>query len=303
MTGSQPKLSTEALGDFVNMHTANIRSDENRGVVDGLVYYAIAGDGRLFWHQYPPPNGLPVTNIEFAEHVVPIHDARLFKNPLRLDVEGAALHRHSSLVQDFYDEEELRAVGYPEAAAIARTVSGARQVFVFDHNIRRGAEAIKPNHLSAQKPVFHVHTDFSADAAPLRAMQYAIASGVDVLRAALESGRRIAVLNVWRPIVGPVQDCPLALCEASSLKPGDLLAADLLYPDRKGALYYLRFNPSHRWVYWSRMQEDEVWVFKNYDSATDGRSRFTPHTAFIETPTPAVPRESVEFRTFAVFDP
>jgi hypothetical protein len=51
------------------------------------------------------------------------------------------------------------------------------------------------------------------------------------------------------------------------------------------------------------MRTDEVWLFKNYDTATDGRARFTPHTAFVD-PTHAVvaARESVEFRTFAFFD-
>lgn len=88
--------------------------------------------------------------------------------------------------------------------------------------------------------------------------------------------------NVWRRLVEPLQDSPLAICDASSVGPPDLLSADLLYPDRTGEIYYAAFNPSHRWYYMPDMRMDEVWLFKNYDSATDGRSRFTPHTFFDE---------------------
>jgi len=40
-------------------------------------------------------------------------------------------------------------------------------------------------------------------------------------------------------------------------------------------------------------------LFKCYDSATDGRARFTAHTAFDDPTAPddAPPRESIEVRT------
>lgn len=101
----------------------------------------------------------------------------------------------------------------------------------------------------------------------------------------------------------PLRDHPLAICDASSVEERDLLATDLLYPHRTGEINYLAFNAAHRWCYASDMRTDEVWLFKNFDSATDGRARFTPHTAFIDPTYPHVKqsRESVEFRTFAFF--
>ena len=49
----------------------------------------------------------------------------------------------------------------------------------------------------------------------------------------------------------------------------------------------------------SEMTPDEALLLKCYDSATDGRTRFGPHTAFIDptTPADAAPRESIELRT------
>ncbi len=52
------------------------------------------------------------------------------------------------------------------------------------------------------------------------------------------------------------------------------------------------------------MRRDEALVFKTYDSARDGRARFTPHTAFCDpnTPADAPPRRSIETRVFAFFE-
>ena len=33
---------------------------------------------------------------------------------------------------------------------------------------------------------------------------------------------------------GPVRDMPLAVCDTTTVAPGDLVASDLIYPDRRG---------------------------------------------------------------------
>jgi len=45
---------------------------------------------------------------------------------------------------------------------------------------------------------------------------------------------RYAIINLWRPIRGPVLESPLTLCDAQSLSEEDLVASDLKYPDRTG---------------------------------------------------------------------
>jgi hypothetical protein len=56
-------------------------------------------------------------------------------------------------------------------------------------------------------------------------------------------GRRYEFIDVWRPIRGPLRDAPLAMCDARSVSPGDLVASDLIYHDRKGEIYLMRHNP------------------------------------------------------------
>jgi hypothetical protein len=111
-------------------------------------------------------------------------------------------------------------------------------------------------------------------------------------------------VNLWRPIRAPLRDFPLAICDASSLGPQQLTVVDLIYPDRRGEIHYLTYDPAQRWYYAPNMQVNEAWLIKNYDSAMDGTARFAAHSAFDE-PSRGVhvdPRESIEVRAFALFD-
>ena len=107
------------------------------------------------------------------------------------------------------------------------------------------------------------------------------------------SGARIVQINVWRPIRGPVERSPLALADASSVRPEDLIATDQVFPGRVGEIYHLAHNPSQRWYYAPRMTVDEVLLIKGWDSLDDGRAPFTPHGAFDlpDTPERIAPRK------------
>jgi hypothetical protein len=111
------------------------------------------------------------------------------------------------------------------------------------------------------------------------------------------------VINVWRPIRGSVEEAPLAVCDAQSIAPNDLVPTDLIYPDRVGEVYSLTYNPEHRWFYYPAMAPGEVLLIKTYDSLEDGRARFTAHTAFDDptTASDAAPRESIEVRALIFY--
>ncbi len=113
------------------------------------------------------------------------------------------------------------------------------------------------------------------------------------------------MVNVWRPIQGPIETAPLAVLDARSVADGDLVATDLVYPKRTGEIYEVAYSPAHRWFTFPGMARNETLLIKGYDSRKDGRARFTPHTAFDDPTTPpnAAVRESIEVRTFAFFAP
>jgi hypothetical protein len=136
-----------------------------------------------------------------------------------------------------------------------------------------------------------VHNDYSAKSGPRRVWDHLPAEEAEQrLRS------RFAEINVWRPIRGPVESTPLALCDARSIDAQDFVPVHLVYPDKVGESYYFTHNPNHRWFYFPRLEKNEVILLKCYDSKEDVRARFTAHTAFDDRTRPpdAPPRESIE---------
>jgi hypothetical protein len=83
----------------------------------------------------------------------------------------------------------------------------------------------------------------------------------------------------------------------------DFVATDLRYRDRTGEVYSVAYNPNHRWYYFPKMRRDEALLLKCYDSADDGRARFTAHTGIDDPTSPpdAAHRESIEARMLVFF--
>ena len=79
---------------------------------------------------------------------------------------------------------------------------------------------------------------------------------------------------------------------AVTLRVGDLVEVTRQAKDRIGQIQMARFNPAHEWYYFPAMEAGEAALIKTYDSATDGRNRFTIHTAFTDPSSPpdAAPR-------------
>jgi hypothetical protein len=62
---------------------------------------------------------------------MPIYNARAIVDELSLDREGFALVRQRSIVRNFYEDQEVRAVYYPEVARLVKQATGAIKVHVF----------------------------------------------------------------------------------------------------------------------------------------------------------------------------
>jgi hypothetical protein len=248
--------------------------------------------------EYEPPAGVPRTTAVYRDHAVTIRDVRPVASTLSLEREGFQLVTAASSVSDFSDEEAVRSRYYAEAVSLLEKLTGASRVVVFDHTIRRRIPGATDRATGIpRQPVPRVHNDYTAKSGPQRVRDLLGEDAGDLLR------RRFSVVNVWRPIRGPVRDAPLAVADAQSVDSGDLVATDLVYPDRTGEIYYVKFNSSHRWFYAPAMREDEVMLIKCFDSAEDGRARFVPHAAFVDPTTPpgALPRESIELRTLVFY--
>jgi hypothetical protein len=228
---------------------------------------------------------------------VRIRSARPLAGQLALERNGFVLVDHATRVADFLDRPQIARTYYPEVEALVAQVSGARRVVAFDHTVRSGAELAEREAKLLQEPVLLVHNDYTEWSGPQRVRDVLPAEADALLR------HRFAIIQVWRPIGRPAERDPLAIADARTLSPGDLIASERRYPDRVGEVYRVRHNPDHAWFYVPRMRPDEALVFTVFDSARDGRPRFSAHTAFDDPTTPpeAPPRQSIEARAFAFF--
>ncbi len=271
---------------------------QNPDHVTATMNYLAEPDRKPVSYMYQPPEGTPMRSWHISKHPTEVYNARLIADQLSLDRQGFILIHQYSSVANFYDDDEVRSVYYPEVERMVKEATGAARVFAFDHNVRCG-ELAKQGRKGVREPVKYAHNDYTLKSGPQRVR--------DLLQAEAEAllKNRFAVINVWRPIRGPVQEMPLAVCDARTIAPDDLVATDLKYPDRTGEVHSLSYNPAQRWFYFPHMQADEVMLLKCYDSADDGRARFTAHGAFEDPATlPGAPaRESIEVRTLVFFAP
>ena len=229
-----------------------------------------------------------------SRHEVVVRNGRL--RDFRLETNGFEFVDHPTAMTDFFDQDELKAVYYPEAEALVKERTGAARVHVFDHTLRSGAQETRDRR-HVREPVDRVHNDYTEWSGPNRVRELLPDEADALLK------RRFAIVQVWRAIRDPIESDPLAICDAHSIAAEDLLVSERRYPHRVGQTYQVAWNKDHEWYYFPRMTRDEALVFKVYDSATDGRARFTAHSAFADPAAPpdALPRESIEMRTFACF--
>lgn len=183
--------------------------------------------------------------------------------------------------------------------AVSQTVKelvGARAVIVLTNTvtIRRGQGK------GAELALLMTHSDFTATSAIDNF------TGLAKLYPDARTARRFAAYNAWWPATPPPHDKPLALCDASTVAPSDLMPTNAVVHDPKGeaskygeiGLY--RYNPRHRWSFYPNLAPNRLLVFSGHDSDPRFASQ-VPHGAFVNPTCPpdALPRASVECRLFA----
>jgi hypothetical protein len=230
------------------------------------------------------------------QHRVTIRNGRHHLAEFALENTGFRFVDHETRVGDFYDEDEIRRVYYPEMEALVKQESDAKRVIVFDHTLRTADEALREA-AKIRDPVRRVHNDYTEWSGPQRVRDL-MGEEAEALLA-----RRFAIVQLWQPIRHRVESWPLAIADARSLSPDDMVVTERRYPDRVGQTSAITWNPAHRWYWFPEMRPDEALVFKTYESMKDGRARFTAHTAFADPATrpDARQRESIEIRTLAFF--
>lgn len=285
-----------------------------------------------------------VEGLVIEKRDVPVHDARRLDGEARrtLAANGFELLAwpYGEADLDFLRHEEVVEKYYDGCEQLVREATGAAQVFAFDHNVRsaRGkkSETQIVGGQQVQAPAHMVHGDYTLDSAPQRLRDLARPpSGNDTLRpflaegqsliqeervdSVLRKGGRFGIINVWRNIAAePVATHPLALCDAQTVHPEDLVVFEIHYEDRVGENYFAKHSPRQRWYTYPSIARDEALLIKQWDSAgtlarssgADGDARggddpctFSFHSAFEDPSTPpdAPDRWSIEVRCAVLY--
>ncbi|MET0341829.1 MAG: CmcJ/NvfI family oxidoreductase [Polyangiales bacterium] len=265
--------------------------------VDVDLNYLRATGERPVNYAFTPPEGTPQRSGEVVPARVRVHNARVLAEPPTLDASGFERLAHESALGDFGDDARIREIYYPEVVALLKRATGASHVVIFDHTKRLAHPSHKDEGL--REAATRVHNDQTFVSGPRRVRDH-----LPPEQAEARLAKRHGIINVWRPIGVPAATHPLAMCDARSIDPSDLITSDLVYRDKVGETYSFSHNPRHHWLYYPALRPDEVLLLKIYDSLTDGTARLTAHTSFEDPTAPAnaPPRRSIEVRTLVFWD-
>jgi hypothetical protein len=230
-----------------------------------------------------------------AVHFMPVADARplVERGELGLDTTGFVLDKLRSEVRDFRDDGQIRVTYYPEIEELVLRLTGAANVFTMGHVVRT-EKPIDFNNAYAR----FVHCDYTASNADSIAKMVLEQHGSDLDPAQWD----FVWYNTWQPFDREVQQNPLTLLDASSLKQEDLL--DYLYTGDGDANVSVMpvHREGHRFYFFPRMQTDEIMVFKQLETRSKAGLP-CPHTSFddMTAPDDALGRRSVEVRVMCAF--
>jgi len=257
----------------------------------------------------------------YTDTPVTIRDGRTIRDHFSLDLQGFALFDHRSALTDFEDSASIEGVYLNEAAEFVSRTVGATHVVPRGWMLRTAADlshirrkvAGYQHRGGTQPPAGEAHVDYSPHSA------YKVAD--ETYRANFPGGpgyRRFIAFSFWRALSPPPQNCPLAVCDGRSLADDEgvlnplhivddmpseqEMLADIPGEDNRIAANIFRYQPEHRWWYFSNMTAEEALLFKFFDSDHSVTWR-CPHSAFFDTSLPgAQVRKSIETRLLAFFE-
>ncbi|KAJ9604891.1 hypothetical protein H2200_010280 [Cladophialophora chaetospira] len=276
---------------------------------------------QLVSEDLPDLYGIPRQNFEIAPSAEPLKIRNIrriyrddFTAPFDLDRNGFKYVRWEFDDVDFLVEEDVESRYKPAVEKLLReNVAGCDEVCFFQWRLRENRRAPTTDklgniHIPTELlvPAHFVHLDQTLKTAIEYAEEYMPPESSS--RWPLGQGR-LRIFNVWKPLDNPVYDCPLAVCDGSSInRASDLIVCDNVTKARVGELILPLYNPRAEWWYLSEQTPNEVVIMKIVDSAQDEdeiRASCCPHTAFdvpgFDPNSP--PRRSIEMRALVFTRP
>jgi len=260
-----------------------------RGTVQSeITFFQDPEDGSTpFNYVATPPEGQPQRN--FGENVVNVNIQDIRDNQSMFSLNTSGFTTISSVpsevtYEDWEDDEVVKEKYYPEVEKLLlNNVPGAKRIYFFDHTIRR----TRPD--AERGPVTRAHIDQTLKSATKRVQKHMGDEAEELLK------NRVRLINIWRPLKGPVKAFPLAMADSRTVADADLVGVEHRYDTFTGETAGVRYADGQEWWYLSGMTPDERILLQCFDSQ-GGRAR-VGHTAFVDPRSPeGEGRESIEVR-------
>ena len=236
---------------------------------------------------------------------IEVHNARLLEPAPTVDSHGFQLVHHPTSV-DLLDNEAVKSQLYDECRELIKSVRRSYDVRGGMHEYRngfgnqKGFRGVKPTpNGSGGAYGMGIHADMCA----------AVEKRFETI---VPDGRHFESLNLWRSTdtVNTVQMMPLAVCDMTSVKAEDIAFGDgqstaNINQYMKVVDQRLIHSPDQRWFYFPNMTQDEVLIFRQYDTREESLNlRTVFHQAVIDpTSEPDAPmRASIEIRMQAIYE-
>lgn len=271
------------------------------GVIATVCYLSEGSGKPVYSPSGPGRDAKFVVDRALIEQPVEIENGRFQANRIaqryELDSADTILLKHQTKVYNFFDDQQLNQIYETELLTLLLSTTAANRVHFFDHTIRSSDPETREQQQS-REPSTLVHNDYT-DNSGLKCLHENLPLEAEDL-----SRKQFQIVNIWRPLVDPVESFPLAFCYSSSLAEADLVDTDRRSPNHIGELRLVTYNPAHRWYFFPNMHPGEVLLFKTFDSLSTGQRGCGVHAAIdIGNHTgDRKPRESIETRAFLFFD-
>ncbi|KAJ8071668.1 hypothetical protein OCU04_001987 [Sclerotinia nivalis] len=219
-----------------------------------------------------------------------------------LDEQRFMIKEHNTKLswEKFVNREKVEEVYLPEIEALLRQIDPSiDRIYFFDWRLRSSELAtetkgrIDMNNLTSWlHPTRAVHV-YQSPAAVLHRVELQLPNEAEFLLRG-----RVRIINAWKPLVDPVEDWPLAICDDSSVRNEDLVECDQARRRFRGATMYAHDSPDHRWYYLSEQRPQEMLLMKIFDSAAHVKATRCLHGYFRNNHcrVDCSPRRSIEVR-------
>ncbi|KAF2476026.1 uncharacterized protein BDR25DRAFT_379689 [Lindgomyces ingoldianus] len=237
-----------------------------------------------------------------------VHDVRGRESEFSIDNNGFTYIKHSTKLssEQFEDHAAVEGCYLPECEKLLRKhLEGVDRVHFFDWRLRNNslskwygklvnlsdpAQPLPPEKHVHVEPRLTVTVDQAPDAV-VRRVHLHLGDDAEYLLKG-----RVRTINVWKPLNGPIEDWPLAVCDGKTVKDENMIETDHIRRQYDGTTMYAQYSEGMKWYFMSQQQNDDVLLLKNFDSNSDVLARYAPHASFGLANEGAAPRQSIEVR-------